>query len=83
MDKGSVGRVHQADNAVVDTYRHVGGEVGELAGFGDPLDLGRCRWGLDLLRKAGACGRRFRDVDPDELIVLLAGVASGINTIDS
>ncbi len=82
MDKGSVGRVHQANNAVVDTYRHVGGEVGELAFFAELLDLGRSRWGLDLLGKAGACRRRFGDVDPDELIVLFAGVASGINAID-
>ena len=83
MDERSVGRIHEADDAVIDADRHVGGEVGES-----------CIYSLELLDLRGWLGSFFglgetrarragiRYVDPDKTVLLFAGIAAGVDAVD-
>src|SRR5271166_2275290 len=75
VDEGSVGRVHEADDAVVDVAGQVGGEM-RTAGTGAELgDFGR----RGLLAGTGASGAGLGDVDPGVSVTLFAGKSGGID----
>ena len=82
MDERSVSRVHEADDAVIDADRHFRLQIGEIVFSTELFDLrrriGRFGWlGETRARRAG-----IGDVDPDEIVLLFAGIASGIDAID-
>ena len=59
VDEGAVGRVHQADDAVIDADGHFGLQVGELVIVAEFLDL---RGGIgSFLRRAETRARRRLD----------------------
>ena len=80
--EGAVSRVHQANDAVVDADRHFGLQVGEFVFPGELLDLRRTfgRFDRGSETRAGRAGIRYED--PDEAVLLLAGIAVGIDAID-
>ena len=76
-------RVHEPDDAVVNADRHFGLQVGEFVFAGKFFDLrarvGRFERGQ---RNPALGGPRIRNEDPDEVVLLLAGIAAGIDAID-
>src|SRR5215469_13962265 len=82
MDKRSVRRVHEANDAVVDADWHFGLQVGELVLPAELFNRGSGLAGLGGWRKTCARRARIRDVNPDEIVLLLARIASGVDAID-
>src|SRR5438445_550526 len=82
MDEGAVCGIHQADDAMIDGARQVGGEIGEfvvLAEFRNLGGGGRSGRGLGKSR-AGWAG--IGNEDPDEIVALFAGIAAGVDAVD-
>src|SRR5436309_753521 len=81
MDKGSMSWIHEADDAMVDADGHLRLQIGEFVFLTELRDL---RGGIRRLggRTESCAGRRrIRDVDPNEIVLLLAGIAPGVDAI--
>src|SRR4051794_3511939 len=78
MDKRPVRGIHEADDSVVNAYRHVGGEVCRLKFAAEFFYFGCGRWRIGRLSKA--CSRRPRLVheDPYIRVALFTGIAAGV-----
>src|SRR5262249_1271790 len=82
VDEWAVSRVHQTDDSVIDADWHFGLEICQLV-FRTELFNGWSRLAsLGRLGETCARGRRIGDVDPDEIVLLLAGITTGIDAID-
>jgi len=82
VDEGSVSGIHEANDAVVDADRHFRLEIRQLIFFAEFFNL---RGGVGRLGGRGeSCAGRGRigDVDPEEPVLLLAGVAAGVDAVD-
>ncbi len=82
VDEGSVCGIHQADNAVVDADGHLCLKVSEFIFVAEFFDL---RSGVrSFFRLGKTCSGRagIRDVDPYEIVALLARVTAGIDAVD-
>jgi len=82
VDEGAVRRIHQPDDAVINADRHFSLQVSELVVARELLDFGGRigrfgRWSETSARRPG-----IRNVDPDEVILLFARIAAGVNAID-
>ena len=81
VNERSVRGVHEADDAVIDADGHVGGQIRKLVVSAELFNL-RCG-----LRSAGGLdeSRALRaglgNVDPDETVLLLAGITAGVDAI--
>src|SRR5215472_1168100 len=82
MDKGTVGGVHQPDDAVIDTGRKIGRQVGCLEFIPKGWDAGDGDRRLDGLRESCSPGWRIRDEHPNVTVLIPASVAAGVNAID-
>jgi len=82
VNEGAVRGVHQADDAVVDADGHFGLQVGRSVFIGDLFDLRRFVWGLGGLRESCAGRGWIGNEDPDETVLLFAGIAAGVDAID-
>src|SRR5215472_867051 len=82
MDKRSVRRVHEANDAVVDADWHFGLQVGELVLLAELFDGGSGFAGLGGFGKTCTGKARIRDVNPDEIVLLFARIASRVDAID-
>src|SRR6476660_281109 len=82
MNKRAVCRVHQTDNSVIDGAGEIGGQVSQFVLLAENRNPGR---GKGRLNRPGESGSRrwwFGNVDPDEVIMLFAGVAPGVDAVD-
>ena len=82
VDERSVGRVHKADDAVVDADGHFGLKVGEVVFLAKLLDGGSGLAGFDWLGESGARRDGIGEVDPYEIVLLFARKTSGVDAID-
>src|SRR6266403_3183304 len=82
MDEGSVRGIHQADDAVVDGARQVGGEVGEFVMLAEFRNLGGGARSGRGLRESGAGWAGIGNENPDEIVALFAGIAAGVDAVD-
>src|SRR5690242_12472355 len=81
VDKWAMRGVHQPNDAVVDADRHFGLQVSKFVLLTELFEL---RGGLGCfgwLREPGALRAGIGDVDPDEMILLFAPIASSVNAI--
>src|ERR1019366_3144827 len=82
VNEWAVGRIHQADDAVVHTDRHVGGEIG---GFVFADEFRHFRSGKRRLVGFGkACtnGALIGKKDPNKTVSLFAGITAGIDAVN-
>src|SRR5579863_4719325 len=79
----SMRRIHQADNAVVDADGHVRGEIGEFVFRAEFFYLRRGCWSLLGLCESCSLRPGLGNVDPDETVPFLAGMAAGVDAIES
>src|SRR5271163_965763 len=82
MDKRSVCGIHQADNAVIDADWHFGSESSEFILIAELLNQrsrfrSRFRFSESRALRAG-----FRHINPDKTVLLLAGIAAGVDAVD-
>src|SRR5258708_21628999 len=82
VDEGAVRRIHQADDAVVDGARQVGGEIGEFVMLAEFRNVGGGSGRGRGLRESGAGWAGIGNEDPDEVVALFAGIAAGVDAID-
>src|ERR1700674_280437 len=82
MDEGAVCGIHQADDAVVDGARQVGGEIGEFVMLAEFWNLGGRSGSGRGLRESGAGWAGIGNEDPDEVVALFAGIAAGVDAVD-
>ena len=75
VNKRTMSRVHQADDAVIDVAGQVGGEMRAAEARSELGDFGRRR----LLAGTDASGAGLRDVDPGVSVALFAGEGRGVN----
>src|SRR5579864_7778162 len=82
MNERSVGRVHQADDAMINADGHFGLQVGEFVFLAEFFN----RWcRIRSFRRSAetrALRAGIRYIDPYEIVLLFAGIASSINAID-
>src|SRR5258708_35177631 len=72
-------RVHEADDAVIDAYRHLSLQVGEFIFVAELFDL-RCGCRRFRTRRESRARRPgIRDEDPAKSVGLLTGKAAGID----
>src|SRR5215472_6371870 len=82
MDIGSVCRIHEANDAVVDAAGQVGSEIGELVLVTESRDArGGLPW-IRTTRKSCASGAGLGNENPEKIVVLLTGVASRVDAVD-
>jgi hypothetical protein len=81
MDDGSVSRVHEADDAVVDADGHFRLQIGHLEFRTELLDLRRRVGGLGWLGETRTRRSGIGNINPDETVLLFAGITSGIDAI--
>src|SRR5579863_322411 len=87
MHKRPMRRVHQPDDSVIDTYRHIRSEVSEFVFFflrhssrhPELLDLRRGIWGLLRLGKSRARRPGVRYVDPHKTVLLFARITASVD----
>src|SRR5258708_32858897 len=82
MDEGTMRGIHQADDAVVDGARQVGGEIGEFVMVAEFRNLGGRSGRGRGLRESSAGWAGIRNEDPNEVVALFAGIAAGVDAID-
>src|SRR6516165_3593793 len=82
VDKGTMGGVHQSDDAVIDTGRKIGRQVSCLELIPKGEDAGDRDGRLNGFRES--CSRRWwiRDEHPNVTVLIPASVASGVDAID-
>ncbi len=83
VNERAVRGIHEADDAVIDAAWQVGGEVGDFVFAAKSWDARRRNWGVRCFGESGTSRRRLRDEDPNVVVVLLAGIATGVNAVDS
>jgi len=82
VDEGAVGGIHEADDAVVNANGHFRLQVCEFVFAGKFFDL-RGGVGRFSARDESGAGRGWvGDEDPDEIVLLFATVAAGVDAID-
>lgn len=82
MDERTVRGIHKADDAVIDADRHLCLEVSEFIFVAELFDLRR---GVTRFFGLGeTCSGRdgIRDVDPYEIVALLAWVTAGVDAVN-
>src|ERR1700727_2078166 len=87
MHKRSVRRIHQSNDAVIDTHRHVGGEISQLI-FAARCLFERCvpelfyhRRGVRSffrLAETSALRTGVRNINPNKTILLFTWIASSV-----
>ena len=83
MNERSVRGIHQPDDAVIDAAGQIGGQVGEFVFVAECWNArAGLRRGSARCVESRSCGRRLRNEDPDEAVMLFAGVAAGVDAID-
>ncbi len=82
MNERSVRGIHQPDDSVIHGARQIGGQVGELVLLAEGGNARRGHGRIRGLGESGAGRRRFGNENPDEVVVLLAGIAAGVNAVD-
>src|ERR1700730_8883456 len=82
VDERTVCGIHQADDAVVDGAGEIGGEIGEFVMLAEFWNLGGWSGRGRGLRESGAGWAGIGNEDPDEVVAFLAGIATGVDTVD-
>src|SRR6266436_3785886 len=82
MDEGAVRGIHQADDAVVDGARQIGGEICEFVVLAEFRNLRRGGGRGFVLRESGAGWAGIRNEHPDEVVPFFAGIAAGVDAVD-
>jgi hypothetical protein len=82
VDKRTVRRIHEADNAVVDTAGQVGGQVGDFVFVAEGGHAWYGKWWIGAAGESGSRRDRLWDENPDKVVVLLTGVAACVDAID-
>src|SRR6202171_5779400 len=82
VDEWTVRGIHQADDAVVDGARQVGGEIGEFVMLAEFRNLRGGSGSGCGLRESRAGWAGIGNEDPDEVVVFLAGIAAGVDAVD-
>src|SRR5579862_4335049 len=82
MNKRSVRRIHEPDDAVIDTAGKIGGQMRDFEFPAKIRYSGYKHSRRNGFRKTCTRRRRFRYKHPDVAVPLFAGVASGIDPID-
>src|SRR5256885_8899192 len=77
VDKWTVCRIHQPNNAVIYAAREVSREVRQDILLAEGGNARHCRWIIaDGSLSSGGSHSRFRHIDPEKSVTLLAGEGS-------
>ena len=82
MNKRAVRRIHQTDNSVIDGAGEIGRQVSQFVFLAENRNPGRGKGRLNGLGESGSRRWWFGNVDPDEVVMLFAGIAPGIDAVD-
>ena len=75
----AVSGIHEADDAVIDADRHFGLQIGEFVLAAEFFDLWSFVSRLGWRRESSAGGSWIGHEYPDEVVLLFAVIASGVN----
>src|SRR5689334_1588852 len=82
VHKRTVRGVHQADNAVINTARKVGGQISSFVLVRKCRNGGYFRRRLFAARETGSCRTWVGNKNPNEAVALFARKIAGVNAID-
>jgi hypothetical protein len=82
VDKRTVRRVHEADDAVVDTAGQVGGQVGDFVFVAEGGHAWYGKGRIGAASESGSCRDGLGHEHPDEVVVLFTGVAACVDAVD-
>src|ERR1700675_3563703 len=81
MHERPVRRIHQADDAVIDTARQFGRQVSKPVLVAKGWHARRSSPRIRTPCESPTTAARFRHEDPDEIILFFAGVAARVNAV--
>src|SRR5262249_16409782 len=82
MHERSVRRIHQADDSVIDTHRHVRSEIGNLVLVAEDWNAWHREPRLSYFAGPGSRRTRFGNVNPDVIVLFGASKAASVDSVD-